>query len=281
MCVVGSANLDVVAHAPRIPRPGETLLGTALHEFAGGKGINQAVAAARSGAITCFVGALGTDEPGDRLRQVLAHDGITPLVRTTATPTGRAIITVDTNAENTIVVIPGANAEVRDITLPPASVVLAQLEIPLETVTAAFTAAQARGGTTVLNPAPATELPTGLLASCDYLIPNEHEITLVGGPSAALEAGCRAVIITLGANGVDIVTPDGTEHVDPFPVTAVDTTGAGDAFCGAFSARIAAGDDLHRAVRWAAAAGALATTVPGAVPSQPTAAAVRKLIDAG
>jgi ribokinase len=275
--VVGSANLDVVARAERHPSPGETLLGTALAEHPGGKGLNQAVAAARSGAHVAFVGALGDDDAGRRLRAVLEADGIAAEhVATVDAPTGRALIVVDTYGENTIVVIPGANALVTVAPdVPPATITLAQLETPQTTVAAAFRAARAAGGMTVLNPAPAAELSDELSALSDVIVPNEHEAELLGGPANLLAHGCRAVIVTRGGAGVDVHTPDGVTHVPPHPVEPVDTTGAGDAFCGSLCARLAAGDSLDAAVRWAVVAGALATTVAGAVPAQPTAAAIR------
>lgn len=275
--VVGSANLDVVVHAARHPLPGETLLGRDLAEFPGGKGLNQAVAAARSGARVALIGALGDDPAGAVLREVLHTDAIDDHhVTTVAFPTGRALIVVADDGENTIVVAPGANATVTcPDPLPAARVVLAQLELPVDTVVAAFRVARERGSTTVLNPAPAADLPGELLALADIIVPNEHEAELLGGPAALLAGGARAVVVTRGGDGVDVHTASGVAHVPPHPVDPVDTTGAGDAFSGALSARLAAGDELAQAVRWAAVAGALATTVPGAVPGQPTAAAIR------
>jgi ribokinase len=278
--VVGSANLDVVARTDRHPSPGETVLGSDLAEHPGGKGLNQAVAARRSGARVAFVGSLGADPAGALLRGVLAGEGIDDSrVVTASVPTGRAIIVVDRAGENSIVVIPGANAEVRcPPELPPTTVTLAQLEIPLGEVAAAFRLARAAGSTTVLNPAPAADVPDEVLELADVIVPNQHEVTLLGGAEQLLSRGCRAVIVTKGGSGVDVVTSDGTEHVPAHPVDVVDTTGAGDAFCGSLSARLAAGDELLAAVRWAVVAGALATTVEGAVPAQPTADAVRAVL---
>lgn len=274
--VFGSANLDIVAGALRHPAPGETVLGTTYAEHAGGKGLNQAVAAARSGARVAFAAALGDDDAGRRLRGVLADEQIeTGHVSTDPAPTGRAVIVVDPHGENSIVVVPGANANVRaPRPLPPARVVLAQLEVPLDEVLAVFRAARDQGSTTVLNPAPAAELPPELVALCDVIVPNEHEAELLGGPDALLQGGAGAVIVTRGAAGADVITADGHVHLDPHPVEPVDTTGAGDAFCGSLCARLAAGDELAAAVRWAAVAGALATTVRGAVPGQPRASAI-------
>jgi len=279
--VVGSANLDVVVRAERHPAPGETLLGRELAEHPGGKGLNQAVAAARSGARTGFVGALGDDAAGRLLGKVLESDAIDAShVKVVAEPTGRALIVVADDGENTIVVAPGANATVVCPTpLPPAAVVLAQLELPLDTVMATLRAARAAGSTTVLNPAPAAELADELLALVDIVVPNEHEAELLGGPARLLAGGSRAVVVTRGGAGVDVHTATGVDHVPPHPVDPVDTTGAGDAFCGSLCARLAAGDDLAAAVKWAAVAGALATTVSGAVPGQPTADAIRDALD--
>lgn len=282
--IVGSANLDLVATTQRIPAPGETVLGYAYAEHPGGKGLNQAVAAARAGARVAMIGAVGDDAAGTTLRAVAADEGIDveALAIVPGVPTGRALITVDDSAENSIVVIPGANGHVvaPADALPPATVVLAQLEVPLGEVVTALTAAHASGATTVLNPAPAAVLPTELLATCDIVIPNEHELALLGGVDALLAQGLGAVVVTLGAAGVEVTTADGEHwHQAAFAVTPVDTTGAGDAFCGNLAARLAAGDDLLDAVRWAAAAGALATTRAGAVPSMPTRAQTQALLN--
>jgi ribokinase len=282
VCVVGSANLDLVARAPRIPNPGETVLGTSYSEHAGGKGLNQAVAASRAGARTAFVGAVGDDAAGAMLLGVLAAAEVDHRAIHTSheQPTGRALITVSDDAENSIVVVAGANGTLEPPDeLPPAGVVLAQLEVPLAVVVRAFTLARRVGARTVLNPAPARALPDDLLALTDVLVPNEHELALLGGRDRLLAAGVRALVVTLGARGAELVASDGTVRTQPpFPVVPVDSTGAGDAFCGALGARLAAGDDLDAAIRWAAAAGALATTVTGAVPSLPTADAIAALL---
>jgi ribokinase len=276
VCVVGSANLDLVATAARAPAPGETVLGHSYAEHAGGKGLNQAVAAARSGANTAFLGALGSDAAGALLRQVLEDDGIdhTGVSVVDDVPTGRALITVGDDGENSIVVVPGANGSVTVDSMPAAHVVLAQLEIPLDAVINAFRLGRASGSTTVLNPAPAAELPDELLALTDVVIPNEHEAELLGGADRLLERGPGAVIVTLGGDGARWYSATGSTAIPPLPVDPVDTTGAGDAFGGAFCARLAAGDQIDLALTWAAAAGALTTTAPGAVPSIPRAAAI-------
>jgi ribokinase len=280
VCVVGSANLDLVASAGRIPAPGETVLGHDYAEHPGGKGLNQAVAAARSGASVCFVAALGADAAGDRLRHVLAEEVIdAEHVTTVEGPTGRALIVVADDGENAIVVVPGANDAVRiPDPFPGAAVVLVQLEVPDAVVAEAIAAARRQGALAVLNPAPAATIDTDLIAACDVVVPNEHEVDALGGVERVLTAGVHAVVVTRGGAGVDVHTAQGMLHVPPFPVDVVDTTGAGDAFCGSLAARLGAGDPLPDAVRWAAAAGALATTVRGAVPAQPTAARIRELL---
>jgi ribokinase len=280
VCVVGSANLDLVVETERHPKPGETVLASTYAEHPGGKGLNQAVAAARSGARVVFVGALGDDDAGRRLAAVMADESIDATKSVTVgAPTGRAVIVVDESGENSIVVVPGANQQVAlPHPLPPAAVMLAQLEIPLDVVTAAFQDAHERGVTTVLNPAPAAQLPDQLLRRCDVIVPNQHEAELLAGPDALLEAGCGVVIVTRGGDGVDVHTARGVTHVDTPAVEVVDTTGAGDAFCGALAARLAGGHELIESVRWAAAAGALATTRRGAVPSQPRADEIESML---
>ena len=280
VCVVGSANLDLVVTTARLPGPGETVSGTSYAEHAGGKGLNQAVAAARAGARCAFVAAIGDDEAGDRLAGVLSADGIdTTLVqRLVGTPTGRALITVDANAENSIVVVPGANGSITPTAPPSASVVIAQLEIPVSVVLDGFAHAAAAGATTILNPAPAHDVPDQLLRNTRIVIPNQHERAQLGGTDRLFSLGIEVVITTMGGDGVEIVTPDGARRVPPFPVDPVDTTGAGDAFCGAFASALARDLSLDDAVRFAAAAGALATTTEGAVPSLPQRADIDRLL---
>ena len=283
--VVGSANLDLVATVEHLPAPGETVIGTDYAEHPGGKGLNQAVAAKRAGARTAFLGCLGNDAAGDSLHQLLAHEGIDRLVSDVSGPTGRALIAVDSRAENSIVVVPGANSAVsigivddRREVIARASVVLCQLEIPIEAVEAALAIARLGGARTVLNPAPATQLPRGILELCDIVVPNQHEVAQLGGTSALLDAGVGTVVITLGARGIRVVTRDGEWEVPPFVVRAIDTTGAGDAACGALAAALSQGADVLTAARRASAAGALAATRRGAVPSLPTADEIDALV---
>ena len=285
--VFGSANLDLVVTTPRIPLPGETLLGSAYAEYPGGKGLNQAIAAARSGAAVSFGGAVGADEAGVRLRTEAQLAGVDVSLLTTFpdNPTGRALITVGENAENTIVVIPGANGEVSAVEIPEARVLIAQLEIPLQGVVDVMQQARERGMTTILNPAPAVRLPDELVCACDVIVPNEHEVELIGGVRSLLDRGAGAVVVTRGSAGVSITQssapndPNLCWEQPAFAVDPVDTTGAGDAFCGVLGTRLAGGDDLRGAVRWAAAAGALATTSAGAVPSLPYASDIIRLQD--
>jgi ribokinase len=280
VCVVGSSNLDLVVTVGRHPVPGETLLGTDYHEYPGGKGLNQVVAATRAGAAAAFVSAFGDDAAADRLAAVLADEGVDgdAVQRITGIATGRALITVDESGENSIVVVPGANAELRNAALPHARVVLGQLEIPIAVVTDAFRQARAGGSVTILNPAPAARLADALLASCSIVIPNEHERQHLDGSDRLFSLGVEAVVTTLGSAGVDVETPSRRCHLDPFAVTPIDTTGAGDAFCGAFAVAIAEGSDAVAAARFAAAAGAIATTRAGAVPSLPRRAEINALI---
>ena len=232
------------------------------------------------GAKTAFVGCVGNDDAGAGLRAILEREGIdTSRLLAVDSPTGRAFINVDSHGENAIVVVSGANAEVgiaKSVEIPSCRVVLAQLEIPLSTVEVVFGAARRAGATTVLNPAPAREIHAGLLAECDVVTPNETESATLGGTRALLAAGVGTVVTTLGADGAKIETSVSVTPIAPFPVTPVDTVGAGDAFIGAMCSEIARGSTLEEACALGAIAGALATTVRGAVPSLPTREAVLK-----
>ena len=276
--VVGSCNLDLVSITTHLPSPGETIRAVAYAEHAGGKGLNQAVACARMGARTAFIGCVGNDSAGIMLRDLLNSEGIdTSQLVTVDAPTGRAFITVDASGENTIVIVAGANAHVGDtpITVPLSKVLLAQLEIPLEIVTQVFS--QAQNAITVLNPAPAAEIPIELLSLCDYAVPNKTESAALGGTQFLLGAGVTTVVTTLGERGAEISNATSITPIAPYKVDAIDTVGAGDAFVGALGAELARGENIEHAARIASIAGALATTVHGAVPSLPTRAAVMSL----
>jgi len=276
--VVGSCNLDLVSTTSHLPSPGETLRAVSFAEHAGGKGLNQAVACARMGARTAFIGCVGNDSAGTMLRDLLNAEGIdTSQLVSVDAPTGSAFITVDASGENTIVIVAGANAHVgqTEITIPSSKVLLAQLEIPIDVVTQVF--AKAPNVITVLNPAPAAPLSAGLLSLCDIAVPNETESVALGGTQFLLRAGVTTVVTTLGERGAEISDNTTTVEVAPYPIHAIDTVGAGDAFVGALCAELARGETVEHAARIASIAGALATTIHGAVPSLPTRAAVTSL----
>ena len=277
--VVGSANMDLVARVVRLPHPGETVSAHDYFEACGGKGANQAIAAARAGARTAFIGAVGSDAAGDTLRAAFVHDAVdVSLLATVREPTGRALIGVSDDAENLIIVVPGANhalsvdhIDAAEALLANAKVVLVQLEVRLAVVQRAVELA-GHDTIVVLNPAPASELPDDVLRHVDVITPNEHEVALLGGAAALVARGVANVVVTQGARGALLVTRDSETRIEPFAVTPVDTTGAGDAFCGVLSARLAVAGglaELALALRAAAVGGALATQTAGAVPSLP------------
>ena len=272
--VLGSANFDLVANVVEFQQPGQTVLATGYAEYAGGKGVNQAVACARMGARTAFIGCVGDDVMGRTLREMLTLEGVDVTgLQTVDAPTGRAFISVDSSAENMIVVVPGANAMVGcgyDLSLPPCAIILSQLEISLDVVTEIFKVAHVRGIRTVLNPSPVGEVPEGLLSLCDVVVPNEDESARLGGAHTLLNKGAREVVVTLGARGAEIVTTHSMIAVPSYVVSPIDTTGAGDAFVGALCAELIRGSTLEQAVRIATIAGAMATTILGAVPSLPS-----------
>lgn len=282
--VVGSANMDIVFAVDRIPQPGETLLADSAARYPGGKGLNQAVAAARAGAPTEFVGAVGDDEPGQALRAVMAEAGIaTDCVRTSAAGTGQAFIVVDGSGENTIIVASGANATLTGLderdrgVVSTAAVLLMQLELPIELVTAAAVVARSERVAVMLNAAPARQLSEELLDHLDYLIVNEHEACLLGRSddldiaSGVLAGRVQHLVVTLGPAGSALYL-DGAElaRIAAPVVTAVDTVGAGDTFCGAFAAGVAEGMGFAHAAEFGTAAAALSVQAVGAVPSIPT-----------
>lgn len=291
--VVGGVNVDLVVHSARLPGPGETVTGGVFERHDGGKGGNQAVAAARLGADVRFIGAVGADSFGSEARAALAAEGIdvSGLATNPDAATGIAVILVDATGENLISVASGANqafgpaaveGELARLGSLGGDVVLVSNELAARTVAAALRAASAAGARTILNPAPADDLDRGLLAVVDILTPNRGELRALTGTDAAdLEAAQaperlavrEAVVVTLGADGALVVTHDGPPRpVAATAVNVVDTTGAGDAFNGALAAALAQGLALEEAVMRAVAGGGLATTRPGARAGMPTAA---------
>ncbi|MGW4032736.1 ribokinase [Streptomyces sp. NPDC004838] len=300
--VVGSVSVDVTAFSERPPRRGETVLGHDLTLALGGKGANQAVAAARCGAPTWLVGCVGEDPFRDLVLSGLSEQGVRlSEVRTVKGRTGVAHIRVDATGENDIVVAPLANAELTPAmvdaslaaTAGSAGVMLLQLEVPVPVIHHAAVAGARSGHTVVLDPAPARPLPDGIWQHVDLVTPNAGETTALTGTvvedaeSAGraaqwfLHRGVRHVLITLGGAGAVLADDEGFRHFPAFPVTPVDTTAAGDAFTGALGAALARGLGLDTAIRHGMAAGALATTRPGASPSLPDAAEVTALLEAG
>lgn len=292
--IIGSINMDLSVRVESFPRPGETVTGSAIRRAPGGKGANQAVAAARSGAHVAFLGAVGADTHGRDLLQVLEEEGIdTSLVETRKNASsGTALITIDARGENQIVVSPGANAAVTPLrvrrarrALREAGLILLQREVPPETVEAAIQAAAAAGVPVLLNPAPAGKIPRRLLRKVHILIANQGEAEfLLGGSVRGASGALRGVsrlgsllarggiaIMTLGRRGACLHAPQSSAaiHVPAHHVRTVDTTGAGDAFVGAFAATWLESQDPIRAARFAAAAAALSVMRPGAIPSLP------------
>jgi len=289
--VVGSANIDLVfSGLDAIPAPGQTTAAAAFTTVPGGKGANQAAAAATLGASVEFVAAVGDDGFGEQTIADLAARGVgLARVRRVAAPTGVAGIAVDVSGENVVIVAPGANAMLRpdsahDATALAADgrrrVLLLCLEIPMDTVLAWAVAGRRLGWTVVLNPAPAAPLPAELLAVVDVLTPNETELAALGDPAALLAAGVGAVVTTLGGDGARILDGGGDRAIAAIPVDPVDTTGAGDAFNGALVAGLAAGLGLDAAVGEAVAAGALATLGLGARAALPDRAALASALAA-
>ena len=284
VAVVGSANLDLVVEVSRPPRIGETLLGRAGGRFPGGKGLNQAVAAARTGAPTRFVGVVGEDEAADLLERTLAEAGVVAVLsRSAVAPTGVAHVLALEGGDNSIVVAAGANGElsVHDAVdgVADAAVVLAQLEVPRASVAAALRTARADGAVTVLNAAPAHAAVIGMLDVVDVLVVNETECTELGGTARLQAAGARAVVLTRGAEGVDLHRSGRPVHrVDAFPIDPVDTTGAGDAFCGALAAALAQGVPLEAALVRACAAGAIVAQHRGATTPVLSPASIAELL---
>ncbi len=297
--VFGSINMDLTTYLPRLPRPGETLLGRSFQTVPGGKGANQAVAAARLGASVRLIGRIGEDAFGRQHMAAMQQEGINidGVVRDPGATTGLAVISVDDAGENCIVVISGANMaiEASDVercalALEGARMLLLQLEIPIESTLAAARAAHQMGVTVVLDPAPACDIPEDLFRMVDVITPNEVEAeALLGSPIAGetdarralgqlRRKGVASAVVKMGGRGAFFETGEGQGYVPAFPVRAVDTVAAGDAFNGALAVALMEGRPFAEAVRWGAAAGALAVTRAGAMPSLPSRARVEKLL---
>ena len=299
--IVGSLNMDLVIRSPRIPQPGETIIGSEFQTVPGGKGANQAVAAARLGGQVTIVGRVGEDTFADALLENLTSTEIdaTFVQRDRQAASGVALIVVDDHGENIIVVASGANmrmtekdVEAAQAAIADSDVLLLQLEVPLPVVKRAAQIAQSHNVTVVLNPAPARELPPDLLASVDVLVPNESETALLTGlpigsqtelekaATHILDSGVRSVVITLGKRGAFLASTDYESKIyEAFSVQPVDTTAAGDAFVAGLSVNYGAGKTLPDAIRWGNAAGAMAALRFGAQTSLPKRNEVQELLN--
>lgn len=291
--VVGSANTDMVVQVPHLPAPGETVLGGTFQQMPGGKGANQAVAAARLGAEVTLIACVGADPLGDATVQAWEAIGINTahVVRSRTAATGVALITVDAHGENSIAVASGANHELQPQHLAPeafgeADVVLLQLEVPVATVAAAVAMGHTQGCCVMLNPAPAQALPAQLLEKVHILTPNSHEFHQMSGAAKEHEAaawrerlGVTHLIVTQGAKGAAWYSEVGIKTIAAHDVEAVDTTGAGDVFNGALAASYASGLSMRAALTQASAAAAFSVTQAGAQPRQLAPGTVANLID--
>ncbi len=297
--VVGSSNMDLVVKSPRIPVVGETILGEDFLMIPGGKGANQAVAAAKLGADVCFVARLGNDLFGGQSLRNFVQEGVDTryVLSTSDVPSGVALITVDRAGNNVIVVAPGANQrlspdDVRKAqpSIASSGALVAQLEVPLETVEFAGRLANDSGISFILDPAPAQKLSAEFLRTVDVLTPNETEARILTGvevtdevsaraaAGSLLESGVKAVILTMGAKGFLLANGDGMEFIHSVKVEAVDATAAGDAFTGSLAVKLAEGGTLHDAAVFANYVAALSVTRMGAQSSMPTAAEVESFI---
>ena len=295
VCVLGSLNLDIVCRVDALPGPGETVIGQRVDRFTGGKGANQAIAAALYGAPTTLIGALGRDDAADLLLGHLAEAGVDTrgVVQLDGHISGHGYIHVSAAGENMIVVISGANAALADAHVQPEAlaghaVILTQLETPFSVTQAVFAGPEARAAITILNAAPANPQGAALFPLMDIIVVNETELGQFAGlirpPEALAEVAAAArglisrpgqtVVATLGAAGAMAVTADDAFHVPGLPANVVDTTGAGDCFCGVLAAAISQGADLRAAMIAANAAASVSTQTAGAAPSMPTRAAV-------
>jgi ribokinase len=300
IAVVGSLNMDLVVKIPRIPSPGETLLGGEFKTHPGGKGANQAVAAARMGGDVYMVGCTGDDAFGRELRSTLEKDGINTscVFIQPETATGVALIQVDDQGRNSIAVAPGANYRLTVSDIQNAfekigrfDILVVQFEIPMETVYSAIRLGAQMGAKIIVNPAPAQSLPPDILALVDYLIPNEFELAILLHKSGMTEQeihenigqiqafGCKNCIVTLGKNGSLAVDQTGHEwHIPAYTVQAVDSTAAGDCFVGALAVGLSEGKPLDESIKFASAAASISVTREGAQPSIPSRDEVQKFI---
>ena len=297
--VVGSFNMDLVIKTERRPQKGETLIGEEFGMFIGGKGANQAIAASRLGANVTMIGRLGTDLFGDTFLSEFAKENIDTsfVVRDAVVGTGIASPVIDADGDNSIIIVPRANMRlgVEDVErasskIADADVLLLQLEVPIEPSHRAAEIARANGVVVILNPAPALELPDSFLSVIDILVPNEVEteflskVTVADDEGARLaaqvlfEKGISTVVLTLGNRGALLLAGRQSKLAPAYSVKVVDTTAAGDAFCGALATALASGEKIEDAVAFANATGALAVTVLGAAPSMPTAEQVREFL---
>lgn len=297
--VVGSINMDLVIKAKAIPKPGETISGGTFYKAYGGKGANQAVTVARLGERCYFVGRVGKDIFGKELKENLIKNSVNIdyLVEDEENPTGVAFIMVDSDGENSIIVAPGANRFLTqddvERSLPimsKASVLLTQLEIPVETASYTLKLAKDHNITTILNPAPAREIEPDILSLVDIITPNESELKILTGiepqdkedvlkaGKKLLQYGVKTVIVTLGAKGAMIIDNNLELHIPAIKVSAVDTTGAGDVFNGALAVRLAHQDPIEKAVRYAVISAGISVTRRGAQTSIPTLEEVNQFI---
>ncbi len=297
--VVGSFMMDLVVRTPRVPENGETIIGTSFNRFPGGKGANQAVAAARLGGAVTMAGKVGSDDFGDEFLSVLASEGINTayILRDSQAATGVGFITLDHAGNNRIVVVPGANLRysVQDLAqieslIKDSDILIMQLEMDMSVIEHAVELAGRYQVPVILNPAPARALNDELLRGVTYLTPNETEAEILTGvkvtsidrakeaAEALLEKGVKTVVLTLAEKGALVASNAGATHVSGFSVQPVDTVAAGDAFNGGFAVAISKGKSLVEACRFANAVGAIAVTRPGAIPSLPSAAEVERFL---
>ena len=298
--IVGSLNIDIVTYLEKMPEPGETVVGDRIESFPGGKGLNQAVAAARAGGEVIMVGVLGNDSNSNMLKQVMLTEKInSDYVRQVVGACGTAIIEVDKSGWNRIIVIAGANSELKANDLKPEiltkitkrQVLLSQLESPISELFSIFQAAKNSNFFTILNPAPARKLEKKFIQLIDLLVPNPFEAEVLSGIKVTdtdsafsagkelISQGVQSVLITMGEGGSVLITKDGSELFESFKVNAIDTTAAGDAFCGAIAVALSEEFDLKTAIRFASAAGALSVQIEGATTSMPTRHEIEKLME--